>query len=445
MEKGIKGRIGRITQFIDHDIWKLELTGKSWTHRFFYKSIKVLVLAIRGIKDDKVALRASALTFFTLLSIVPMLAMAFGLAKGFGLDQELEKQILANFSGQQEVLIQSLDFAHKLLAETKGGLIAGVGLVFLFYSVMNLINHIEASFNEIWYVQKNRNLTRKLTDYLTIMIAAPVLIVVANSLTVFIKVQIEELTETVKFIGLFKSLIFPLLRLLPFIVFWVLFTLLYMIIPNTNVKPKSAIIAGIIAGSAFQITQWAIIRFEVNVSEYNAIYGSFAALPLFLGWLQVSWLIVLYGSELSYAVQNVDAFESNVKGEGFSWKFRKKVAISACWVIIQAFKEGSPALSIKAINKQLQVPGKLLREVLNQLCSCGILSEIKLKDENTGYQPGKDTDLLTVQYILNVYESHGSQNEETNESEVMTMFEDTVGAIDKVISQSDINKLLKEV
>ena len=445
MQQTLKTRSNQITRFLDHDIWKLDLADKTRFQRFFYQAIKVLILALRGVREDNVQLRASALTFFTLLSIVPVLAMAFGLAKGFGLDRELERQLLENFGTHQEVLNQTLAISRKLLSQTKGGIIAGAGLVFLFYTVMKLINNIEASFNDIWYIKKPRNLTRKLTDYLTIMIAGPILLVLANSLTVFIKVQIEQLTETVHFIGLFKGLIFPLLRLLPYIVFWLLFTLLYMIIPNTTVKPKSAIIGGIVAGTAFQITQWALIRFQINLSEYGAIYGSFSALPLFLGWLQLSWLIVLYGSEISYAVQNVDAFESNIRGTGYSWKYHKKVALALCWVVIRNFKENKSAKSISEINKKVQVPGKLIREVASELVECNILTQTRSKNDSTGYQPAVDTDLLTVQYILSAYEQSGANEIAEDDSEVMHMFSETVGEMDTLISESKINKLLKEI
>lgn len=431
----------QVTKFIETDIWNIELSKTSAARRLFYKFIKILLVAFKGVKEDRVELRASALTFFTLLSIVPVLAMAFGLAKGFGLDKELEKQILENFSGQQEVLSKSLEFAHTLLNNTKGSLVAGFGLVFLFYSVMKLLNNIEASFNDIWYVSKQRSFTRKLTDYMTIMLVGPFLMIVANTLTVFISNEIATLTETVSLLGLFKSIIFPLLRLLPFIVVWMLFTLIYLIMPNTIVKFKSAFIAGILAGSAFQIMQWFLIHLQVNVSEYNAIYGSFAALPLFLGWLQFSWLIVLYGSEVSYAVQNVSSYESNMNAQGFSHAFKKKVALATTLLIVQNFKEGKPSLKFSSINSTIKVPNELLKEIINTLIQCNVLSEVK--SDTTSYQPSVDTDLLTIQYILHKYDEVGGSIE--SDTELMTSFSEILNNINETIATSNHNHLMKKM
>jgi len=441
MTNKITSIVQKLTNFIEKDIWTIDLAQAHSIKRLLYQLIKVLLVAFKGIKEDKVQLRASALTFFSLLSIVPVLAMAFGLAKGFGLDKELKTQILENFSGQQEVLTKSLEFAETLLNNTKGGLVAGIGLILLFYTVMKLLTNIELSFNDIWYVKKPRSLARKLTDYLAIVLIGPVLMVVANSMTIFIAAQIEALTETVSLLGLFKSVIFPLLRLLPFIVVWMLFTLIYLIMPNTTVKFKSALIAGVLAGSAFQIWQWALIRFELNVSEFNAIYGSFAALPLFLIWLQTSWLIVLYGSELSYAVQNVNSYESNINAQGFSNAFKKKVALATSLLIIQNFKEENPLLNLNEINDTIKVPSKLLREVIYTLIECNVLSEVKA--ETATYQPAIDTDLLTVQYILSKYDEVGESIDDDNS--MMNSLSEILTSINETVVNSNHNHLMKEM
>ena len=264
-----KAQINKLKYFLNEGIWKSDMTDHGMIKRNAYQSLKVGLLSFKHFGEDKLQLRASALTFFTLLSIVPVLALAFGLAKGFGLDKQFRSQLLERFSGQQEVLTQSLEFAQTLLDSTKGGLIAGIGMVFLFYSVMKLLNNIEASFNDIWYVSKQRTVARKITDYLSMILLGPVLMILANSLTIFITREIAVLTETVNFIGFFKGVIFPLLRLLPYMVVWILFTLIYMIMPNTTVRFKPALIAGILAGTAFQLLQWGLIYFGVNVSSKN--------------------------------------------------------------------------------------------------------------------------------------------------------------------------------
>lgn len=435
--------VKKIIRFVSHDIWELDLYTKSKFTRFLIQTAKVLLLAFKGIQEDKVALRASALTFFTLLSIVPVIALAFGLAKGFGLDNVLEQQILEKFQGQEEVFKQSINFAKNLLSTTKGGIVAGFGLMLLFYTVMKLLNNIEDSFNDIWYVTKQRNITRKLTDYITIMLFGPVLMILANGLTVFIAGQIEYLTNTVELIKLFKVVIFPLLSLLPLTVIWLLFTLIYMIMPNTTVQLKPAVVAGVIAGTLYQVVQLLLFKLEVNVSHYNAIYGSFAALPLFLIWLQFSWMIVLYGSEISYAIQNVNTYENSIKSEGFSIRFKKKIALAASLVIIKNFKEGGNALSAEELD--LKVPNKLLHEVLEVLVGAHILSITINELGIETYQPAEDTDKLSIHYIISRFERHGRTAETEHQNSTLKLAHNTLSEIEEVIESNKVNKLLKEI
>lgn len=437
------GILKRIIHFFKVGIWEVDFKKISARQRFFYKFIKVIILAAKGVQEDKIALRASALTYFSLLSFVPIIAIAFALAKGFGLDKVLEKQLANNFQGQEEVFNQSLGFAQNLLDSTSGGLVAGIGVVFLFYSVMKLLNNIEESFNDIWYVHKARSLTRMLTDYITVMIFGFILIILANGITTYVASQITELTNQIQLLGWFKGIILPALKILPFTLYWLLFTLLYIIMPNTTVNTKSAIIGGVIAGTLFQLFQILLFQFGVGVSRYNAIYGSFAALPLFLIWLQTSWMIVLFGSEISYSIQNIDNYESNIKAEGFSLRFKKKVALAASLVIVNNFKEGKTPLTLKGINDKIKVPAQLLQEVLETLVDCGVLSITTNKKEVEAYQPHVDTDLITVQYVLSKYEQFGK----TESGEGLQPIEEAnkiLKEIEEMIGKSKSNKLLKK-
>jgi len=425
-------------------IWKSDVSDHGMIKRNAYQSLKVGLLSFKHFGEDKLQLRASALTFFTLLSIVPVLAMAFGLAKGFGLDKELETQLLERFSGQEEVLAQSLEFARVLLDSTKGGLIAGIGLVFLFYSVMKLLNNIEGSFNDIWYVSKQRTIARKITDYLSIMLLGPILMILANSLTIFITREIAVLTETGNLIGLFKGVIFPLLRLLPYIVVWILFTLIYMIMPNTTVRFKPAFIAGILAGTAYQLVQWGLIYFGVNVSRYNAIYGSFAALPLFLVWLQLSWLIVLMGSEISYAIQNASSHDEINEDEHYSITSKKRLVLSISLLIIRNFQRGNSPMTLEEIKHHLDVPDRLLREIINALMECRILSETKTVENIPAYQPAQDPDRLDVARILHSYENNGQELDVPESNEYVKLADNTIQKMNKLLDKSRVNSLLKE-
>ncbi len=426
-------------------IWDIDVEKKGKVLRFFIQILKIVLLAYKGFLDDKVRMRASALTFFSLLSIVPVLAMAFGIAKGFGLDRELETQLAENFSGREEVLTTGLEFARNLLDNTKGGLIAGIGTVLLVYSVMELLNHIEKSFNDIWYIKQERPLVRKFTDYLTIILIAPVLMVVSNSLTVFVTNTIQDLTQTVRLIGLFKGVIFPLLRLAPYFVIWLLFTLLYLIMPNTKVKVPAAITAGVLAGTAFLLTEWVLIRFQINVSEFNAIYGSFAVLPLFLGWLQISWLIVLFGGEIAYATQNIKKFEYEREKVDYSDHNKKMCSLLVMHVIVKEFVDGQGPASFSSINQKLKIPSRYLHKIIGNLTAARLVSEVITDEDESHYQPAQDASRLTPSYVIEQLDNSGNNEPVFEESELSASFIDILSNFRTQVDQSSQNKLLKEI
>ena len=202
-----------------------------------------------------------------------------------------------------------IEFAQSLLQTTKGGLIAGIGLVILFWSVIKVLSHIEASLNEIWEVKQHRSWSRKFSDYTAVMLISPLLILLSSSATVFITSYVHDISSHVALFGLISPLILSFLKLVPYILIWILFTVIYVFMPNTKVNLKSGVIASLVACVIYQIAQIVYISFQIGASKYNAIYGSFAALPLFLMWVQISWWIVLFGAELSFASQNAHIYQ----------------------------------------------------------------------------------------------------------------------------------------
>jgi membrane protein len=436
----------RFISFITGDIWRIRLEDLPRKKSFLIKQLRILLLSARGFDEDKCLLRASALTFYSLISIVPVAAMAFGIAKGFGFEKLLEKQLLEQFTGQEEVITGVIAFAHTLLANTRGGLLAGVGIMVLFWAVIKLLGNIESSFNDIWGIKKGRTLGRKFSDYLSVMLLCPVLMIMASSVTVFITTQVTLIADKVALLGMFSSIIFFVLKLLPYCLIWVLFTFLYIFMPNTKINFKSGILAGIIAGTIYQIAQWAYIAFQVGATKHNAIYGSFAALPLFLIWLQLSWFIVLFGAEFSFAHQNVDTYEFEPDSLRISDHFKKLLSLQTCHVLVRNFAGGKRPLTATEISKQLEIPIRLVHQILYDLVECGIVSDTQTEEyKELAYQPARDINKLTIKFVVESLEDRGIDDIPVVRTAGSKVISETLQAFRNEIAKSRVDKLLKDI
>ena len=438
--------LAKIISYIKTDIWRIRSKDLPPSKSFLIKQLRIVLLALRGFDEDKCFLKASALTFYSLLSIVPVFAMIFGIAKGFGFEKLMERRLLEGFTGQEEVVQRIITFSHSLLENTKGGVIAGIGVAVLFWTVMRVINNIERSFNDIWGIKKARTLLRKFSDYLSIMLVCPFLVIMSGSLTVFISTQIKMITEKIVLLGLFSPLIFFFLKLLPYCTVWILFIFIYTFMPNTKVYFRSGILAGLVAGTIFQIVQWAYIIFQVGMAKYNAIYGSFAALPLFLIWLQLSWLIVLFGAEISFAHQNVDTYEFEPDCLKASYSFKKLLFLRITHLLVRNFSIGGRPYTATHISHDLEIPIRLVRQLLYELIDAGIVSEVKNGDEKVdAYQPARSVDALTIKYVIDSLEEYGSDDIPVTRSGELEKLSKSLKAFGEEIEKTPANLYLKDI
>jgi membrane protein len=398
----------KIVRFFTVDLWCLKKEELPKSRAIGLTTLRVAALTVKDYMRDNCALRASALTFYSLLSIVPVVALAFGIAKGFGLEQRLESQLHQRFAGQEEVISRVIDFARTLLENTKGGLIAGIGVLLLFWSAIKVLNHIETTLNHIWKVQA-RTAIRKFTDYLSIMIISPLLVVVSSSVNVYITAEITALASKLALLQAASPFIFFLLKLLPFGLIWLLFILIYLVMPNTQVRFPSALLAGIIAGSIYQILQGIYISTQVLVSKYNAIYGSFAALPFFLMWLQLSWMIVLLGAEIAYAHQHVGHFSIAADYRHISTDLRRRYALHILRLVIGRFQEGRRPLTVDQIAKTLKLPYLMVSQLIDDLQTSHLVSAVRAGKNNgqPAYQPARDINGITIGSVLEALDKAG--------------------------------------
>lgn len=438
--------IDKLKYFFLHKLWEKDLSKMSAWQAFFFKQGRILVIAGRGFFENRIQEKASALTFYTLLSIVPVIAMIFGIAKGFGFQDRLHDMVLENASNNREVWLKVVDFAESMLENTQGGLIAGIGVVVLIWSVMRLLISIEDAFNDVWEVSSGRSWSRKFTDYLTIMILSPVLILLSSSATVYIKSQFETLAEQFEIIGFFGPLVHFLFKLSPYILIWLAFVLLYTVMPNTRVSIKSALIAAVIAGTCFQLFEWAYITLQVGVSRYNAIYGSFAALPLFLIWLQTSWLIVMVGAELAFANENVDQYEYESEMGEVSIEFTKKLTILVMHKVIHRFMNGEKPVTEEELAHELGIPVRMIRQILTKLNRANFIAETPTKDDKTrAYLPKRDIHNLKLTDLSTAIEELGASGFPVKDEKAFEEIENHYETLQSGMERSNENVLIKNI
>ncbi|MCD6225107.1 MAG: YihY/virulence factor BrkB family protein [Deltaproteobacteria bacterium] len=435
-----------ILDFQQAGIWRIRLSDQSPVKRLMIKSLQIILLAIHGFNKDKCSLMASALTFWSLLSIVPVAALAFGIASGFGFAKMLEKLLLEKMPGQEEVILQVVDFSHSLLEKTKGGLIAGIGVLFLFWAVIKVLGNIERSFNDIWKLDKARTLVRKIGDYLSLMIICPFIFIVSSSVTLFITTRITQLTERIDLLGIISPFIFFSFKLAPYILIWILFTFIYMIMPNTKVNFSSGLLGGIAAGTLYQLIQWGYITFQVGVSNYNAIYGSFAALPMFLLWLQISWLVVLAGTELSYAHQSLDKNTSGPDAGEISLTLKRLLTLQIVHLLVKNFALCKKPFTEARISESLGAPEKIVSSLLGELMDCKIVSCVCPDDgEIAAYQPAVDIRKLSINYILNAMDKRGIDDIPLKKSDGFDVLSQSLQTMKEALEQSKANILLMDL
>lgn len=399
----------KVINYFREGMWQPEQANhtESVFKQYALHYLKIFTLSAYGFMNDNGSLRASALTLYTVLSIVPIIAMLFGIAKGFGFEKTLEQQILEQIPEQDSLILQLIAMAKNMLGSTQGGLVAGIGVIVLFWTVLKVISNIEESFNHIWHVKNSRSLSRKLSDYLSLMLLAPILMIAANSISIFVQVQLTKLINVIALPGTFIAL--HLLSYLPIIILWGLFSFIFIFMPNTNVTYRAGFFAGIIAGTVYYIVQFLYVTLQVGVSSYNAIYGSFAALPLFLIWLQIAWVIVLFGSELSYYFQNIALYQFNQKYKRLSFSSKTQLAIYIMQAIKKRFTDPSaPAYSAETISLQLKIPISIVEIILAELLACQLLTKIvETETEKVVYQPAYDVQLLTDAAITDALKNNG--------------------------------------
>lgn len=393
----MKKRLNNIILYIKRDLWSSDDAPLS---AWIVRQIRCFVISIRNSYLHRTSVSSGALTFYTLTSLVPVLALIFAISKGFGIEARIINYIRETFSTYDSLVDYLTQFANVYLENSRIGLLAGVGLVVLVWSVVKVFSNIEGVFNTIWGVKRQRNLYRKVTDYLAIVICIPILLFIYTSLSGLIE---SGFNGMVSLGGVLDMVLFIVNK----VIFFMIFAFAYTFLPNTKVKFSAAFYGAIITGTAYLLFESAYIYFQSSITTYSAVYGSFAALPLFLIWLNISWNIMLFGAELSYAYQNLSDYEYRMQQSNMTHNFRRKLTMVVLANIIKEFTGHRAAPTSSDLATKIGVAQFSVREALQNLEKCGVVTRVKYPNGSFGYLPSYDQSEMRINDLNTILDSEG--------------------------------------
>jgi len=412
--EGMKTYYFTLCRFLKDDVWRDPVgAGKLKIH--FYQIMRVILLTVNGLKDHYLLLRASALSYSTLLAIVPILAIAFSVMKGLGVQTRLEQIAINYLTAQQEELSAKL---FEYIANTDFKVLGALGTVMLIYTVLVMLGNVEKTFNHFWGVTRPRHLVRRVSDYISLLILSPLLLVVATatiaSLPSSFAVQALSRYDFFQwFFSLFHTII-------PKATLWFVFTAIYILVPNTKVKFVPALAAGIVSATLWECAFIIFTSFNTHVTNYNKIYGTFAALPIFIIWLYISWIIVLIGAQLSHIIQNIKSLQKELTTGNFSCSQRENMAVLMMLAIAELFHRGLPQRTVEQLANKLSMPVRIADEIIQILCDRGLIHQIAA-DESV-FQPARNPALITLFDICHAMRCAGEEDWTISEKDVNQQF-----------------------
>lgn len=413
---------------------------------FWIRQRRIIYLLYKGIKRDNIYIKASALTFFTILSVIPMVALAFGIAKGFGLHDELRAQIIMQFHNQEQVMNWILDFANTTLEQTSGGWLAGIGVAFLFSTVGQLLRYVENTFNSIWKVDETRVWYRQVTDYLAVIIMVPALFIASSSATVLATTRLNEILSQSDMLEGLKPVVSFLVQLIPFILLCTLATAAFLAMPNTRVKFRTALFAGLVAGIALQVLQILYVESQMGLTRLGTLYGSFAAIPLLMVWIQMSWVVLLMGAQLSYYLQNITRYEFEFDVQTVSPRQKKRLSLLVMHSLIVDFVKGIKPRSPEEISLELSLPVRTVHECLDLLHQASMVTEVwNEEQEKYVYQPATDINRMTLSFVLEKLESSGSQHKIVINNSDYRKIDTALTRFENLVASSEENILIRDL
>ena len=400
-------RIQRLREFIQYDLWRQSHIGvHAPKKRLLYRLLQTIILVGRGFKDQVLVVRANSLSFALLFAFIPMMALIYAIARGFGFEEVLKEIISGSFLAEANIAPVLLEWIERYLETAREGLFLGIGLIVLIWAVYAFFNMLENSFNSIWNVKKTRSFGRRLTNYVMTLLLVPILVVVTSGISIFLN-STEVLAPVLQAIEPIRKF---MLRFIPFVATSAVFIWIFMAIPNTKVKFSSAIIPGVVMGLLYQVVQALSMFLVVLFARMSIVYGAFSAIPLVLIWLNITCWLLLVGAELAFAIQNNDLFAYERDIENMSRRYKDYVMLYLLSVIVRRFEQGTSPQTAKQMAEDNQLPIRLVQQLLSRLEEISIVRRVYVeKEEEEAFVPAMDTRMITVEMVIGRISAQGTE------------------------------------
>ncbi|RKZ79299.1 MAG: ribonuclease BN [Gammaproteobacteria bacterium] len=388
--------ITKIRNFFSVTLWQdlPEQTSTAW--RWLINSLRVTYIMIRELVGGELNLRAMSLVFTSLLSLVPLIAVAFSVLKAFGVHNQIEPALLGMLAPLGPQGVEITDNIIGFVENVKVGVLGSLGLAILFYTIIALIQKIENAFNYVWRVKQARTLARRFTDYLSVVMIGPVLVFTALGITA--TVMTHSVVQNLQAIEPFGTLILLLSKLLPYVMIIIAFTFLYTFIPNTRVKLMPALVGATVAGILWITVGKVFAIFVATSANYTAIYSSFAILFFFMIWLYLGWLILLTGSQVAFYLQHPKLVQLEDRQYILSPRLREKEGLWLMMVIARQFHQQQPALNVQQLEVETELTSDSVEELLTMMVNAGLL--VELIGDEISYVPSQDIAEIKIHTIL---------------------------------------------
>lgn len=430
---------------INHFIWDDTPAKQSPWGRLTRKIIRILYVVARDLADGQLTLRAMSLVYTTLLSLVPLLAVSFSVLKGFGVHNKVEPTLLKFLEPLGEQGVEITQRIIEFVNNVKVGVLGSLGLFLLLYTVISLIQKIERAFNYTWNVSHTRSITQRISDYLSVIFVGPILVFTAIGISASIAsatiVQQLQSIETLSFILNYAG------KAIPYLLVISAFTFIYILIPNTKVKFKSALIGAIISGILWESTGWIFASFLVGSTSYTAIYSAFATLILFLIWLYLSWVILLTGASISFYHQNPEYITQQKVNQKLSNRAKEYLTIQVLLEISSRYQQLSKEITFEQLVHQTSVPSIILSQILDNLEQNGYV--IHTADEPSVYYPAMPLEKIKIATVLSDIKQNGrnyhlDNSVSTDIDTISQLFTSIDNAVDESLSDMTLLQLVTQ-